>query len=172
MLKAAGIFLIFTAAAGMGYSKSLELTRREKELRAFLWLAACLKGAIRCGNASLAEAFREASLRFQGQYREFLLETAKRMEQAKGQSFDEIYRSSVADMLPGQSISREEQELVLSLGQKLGYLDREMQLGQLEEFEEELAFVLERLKRELPQKKKLCRSLGILGGILLGVLFW
>ena len=47
-----------------------------------------------------------------------------------------------------------------------------MQLRQIEMFEMELSEALEHLKKELPEKKKLCRSMGILGGILLGVLLW
>ena len=47
-----------------------------------------------------------------------------------------------------------------------------MQIRQIEVFETELSEALENLKKELPEKKKLCRSMGILGGILLGVLLW
>ena len=59
-------------------------------------------------------------------------------------------------------------ELVMALG----YLDREMQLRQLDVFEEELCRRLDFLACQLPEKKKLCRNLGILGGIFLGVLLW
>ena len=47
-----------------------------------------------------------------------------------------------------------------------------MQLRQLDIFEEELCRRLDFLACQLPEKKKLCRNLGILGGIFLGVLLW
>ena len=58
-------------------------------------------------------------------------------------------------------LSLEEQQCFLSLGEKLGYLDREMQVGQLELLEEEMRDRIKALKAAMPQKKKLYQSMGI-----------
>ena len=47
-----------------------------------------------------------------------------------------------------------------------------MQLRQLELCEEETLRFLEELRKEMPEKKKIYQSLGIMGGILLAVLLW
>ena len=47
-----------------------------------------------------------------------------------------------------------------------------MQLRQLELCEEETLRLLENLRKEMPEKKKIYQSLGIMGGILLAVLLW
>ena len=60
----------------------------------------------------------------------------------------------------------------MSLGGCLGYLDKKMQLGQLTLLEEELTEKLVLLRKKAPEKKKVYRSLGILGGIFLAVLMW
>lgn len=57
-----------------------------------------------------------------------------------------------------------------SLGEHLGYLDLEMQMKQLSLYEENLEEEISRLKEEASVKKRLYRSLGILGGLLLAVL--
>ena len=172
MLKAAGIFLIFLAGTGIGFSKSMEFTRREQELRNFLQIAAYLKGAVRCGNASLPEAFLETAGKMEGTYRDFLMCVSASMKDAQGRLFGSIFRDCAEKILTETALSIEEKETVFSFGGRLGHLDREMQIRQIEVFEMELSEALENLKKELPEKKKLCRSMGILGGILLGVLLW
>ena len=172
MLKTAGIFLILAAGTGLGYTKSKELTERERNLRAFMQSAAYLQGAVRCGNAGLSEAFRETGKRMEGVYREFLFEAADRMEETRGLTFEEIYRETADRCFPSQAFSIRERAIIYGIGEKLGCFDREMQLRQLEGVEKELSQALMELRKELPQRKKLCQSLGILGGILLGVLLW
>lgn len=172
MLKAAGIFLIAAAGAGMGFSKSRELTVREQQIKNFLQLAGYLKGAVRCGNASFPEAFEEIARRFEGEYSEFLRKVSRTLRSSTGQTLGEIFGTCAKESFVQTAFSREEKELVFSLGERLGYLDREMQLRQIEGFETELSAMLLILREELPEKKKLCRSLGILGGLLLGILLW
>ena len=62
--------------------------------------------------------------------------------------------------------------MFLSLGEKLGYLDREMQVAQLTLLEEELGYRIKTLKSAMPKQQKTYQSMGILGGILLAVLLW
>ena len=80
------------------------------------------------------------------------------------------------EMLPEGCVSingaEEERESFLSLGEKLGYLDREMQVAQLTLLEEELSHRIRTLKNTLPKQQKTYRSMGILGGILLAILLW
>lgn len=47
-----------------------------------------------------------------------------------------------------------------------------MQIRQLTLYEEELSRFIGALRGELPAKKKVYQSLGILGGILLAILVW
>ena len=56
------------------------------------------------------------------------------------------------------------------MGEHLGYLALEMQMKQLSLYEENLEEEISRLKEEASVKKRLYRSLGILGGLLLAVL--
>ena len=51
----------------------------------------------------------------------------------------------------------------------IGYLDLEMQQKTLALYLEELERAIEQLRREEPEKKRLCWGLGILGGLFLAV---
>lgn len=83
-----------------------------------------------------------------------------------------MYRECAQNDIKLLNIQKEEEELFFSLGSRLGYLDLEMQMKELLLYEEELTRRTEELRREMPAKKKVYESLGILGGILLAVLVW
>ena len=172
MLKTAGIFMILTAAAALGFGRSYELSLREKALEEILLMIRWLKGEICSQNASLHDAFWGVSVRMTGKYREFLAKTAETMENSPGIRFAEIYRRCAAEILGELPLSDKEWDLFLSLGEKLGYLDLEMQKKQLEFLEEELRCSVNDLRAEIPAKKKVYQSLGVLGGILLAILVW
>ena len=84
MLKVTGLVLILTAAVGTGYSISRELSLREKNLRQYLMLIISLKGEIRYGNSSLAEAFQRTVPRLQGPFRELAEQLAKELGSVEG----------------------------------------------------------------------------------------
>lgn len=172
MLKIIGMILMVTAGIGIGYEKSRVLSRREKVLESLLHMETLLKGEIRCSNASLYDAFCEMGEKLTGEYGEFLKETAVQMRNQTGEPFGEIFRRCAEKREFLQVLSLEEREGFLSLGEHLGYLDKEMQLRQLDLYEEELIRLIGRLRAEMPEKKKIYQSLGILGGILLAVLVW
>ena len=144
MLKLAGMFFLIIGGAGIGYARSLELTRSQKNLESLLQLLLLLKGEIRCANSTLPDAFREIADKIRD-------------------PFGHILRSRDR---------REEVEVLRSLGCRLGYLDKEMQIRQIEFLENNLEVRRNQLREKLPEQKKICQTLGILGGILLAVLFW
>lgn len=158
MLKIAGILMIFIAGTGMGAAKSMELTKREQNLKKFLWLTSCLKGAVR--RSCFPEAFLEISEKLDGMYREFLQNLADRLKSQEGQTLGQIFRDCARKHFRSAGFSAEEMELIASLGDRLGYLDREMQLRQLELFEEELCKRLELLAGELPEKRSCAGAWG------------
>lgn len=172
MLKLAGAILIVCASVGLGYSKSRELTLREKNLGDFLQLILCLKGEIRCGNSSLPDALRDTANRCQGTYEAFLKGVAERMESGAEESLQIIFRNSMEKYLTDLILEREEKNKIALLGERLGYLDREMQLRQLELYEADFQYFIQKLQKDKEEKKKIYRSLGAMGGIMLAVLFW
>lgn len=171
MLKAVGLILIITAGTGLGFSRCHALAEREKNLKAILRMVILLKGEISYGHSSLHDAFAMASEKLQGKFGEFLKETSLRMMDSPGMRFGEIFRECAQKKLQPLYLTKEEEETLLSFGEHLGYLDLNMQLRQLELFEKELVFWIENLQTEIPEKKKIFQSLGIMGGILLAILF-
>ena len=136
-MKTAGIILILFSGTGLGFCKSMELDTRLKILETLVQLLLLLKGEIRCTGAALEDAFLDVAAKMPGGYRLFMEETAKRLQKRPGIPFGSIFRECALKDLPLQKISAEERECFLSLGEKLGYLDREMQVAQLTLLEED-----------------------------------
>ena len=172
MLKLTGIFLIILSAMGMGLCKSLELTEKMKILESLIRILSLLKGEIRCTGASLEDAFLSVADKMSGDYRAFFEQLVQSMKKKSGCSFGELFQECAMRELPIDRLSEEDKNCFLSFGGCLGYLDKKMQLGQLTLLEEEMTEKLVLLRKKAPEKKKVYRSLGILGGIFLAVLMW
>ena len=175
MLKLIAALCMILGGAGIGYAGSRELTEREKNLEILLQILFLLKGEIRCGNSSLSEAFGEIAGKIEGSFSKILLDAAQEMG---GSNLTEILEHCIQKNIYLQNFAgahkNEEEgiEILQTLGRRLGYLDREQQICQIELLEAETEERRRQLREKLPEQKKICQSLGILGGILLAVLFW
>lgn len=170
MLRIYGLILIVVSGAGLGFAKSRELSAGLKAKEMLLRMVILLKGEIRCRNAPLSDAMAGAAAKLPGVYGTFLRKTAQETEERRGQNFGMIFRKNAELYLKELRLRKEEQEQLFSLGDHLGYLDFEMQMRQLELYEREVEESIRTLKSQLPERKKVCTSLGILFGILLAVL--
>ena len=172
MQKVMGILLILISCVVLGMGQSLALSKRLHGLEALLRMTVLIKGELRFAGVSLADAFDGASARMGGACGEFLRSVSQELKEKNGKNFASIFRECAVVHLDGLGLKKEEKRLLFSLGDHLGYLDLEMQMKQLTIYEEELSRLMEELRRELPEKKKVCQSMGILGGILLAILVW
>ena len=171
-MKIAGIILIVFSGAGLGICKSLELSRREKILEQLGKMIMLLKNQIRCTGDTIPDALLEVAGKMSGEYREFLLSTSGAVQKRNGNTFGEIFKDCARELLPLSKVSEEERGCFLSIGERLGYLDREMQVAQLSLLEADMDRCLGSLRRTMKEKKKLYQNMGIMGGIFLAILMW
>ena len=153
----------------MGFSGSMRLSEQIRILEKLLQMVICLKGEIRCGNASLPDAFYGAAGRMNGKYREFLISAADRMKAGTGEKLSQICRECAESALKKSCLTHGEKDAFFSFGY-LGYMDLEMQMRQLSLYENNLEAEILKRKAEVSGKKKLYQGIGILGGLLLAVL--
>lgn len=170
MYRIVGCILVVAAGAGLGVSESIRVSERIYTLEMLLRMVICLKGEIRCGNASLPDAFYGAAGRMNGKYREFLINAANRMKAGNGEKLSQICRECAEASLKKSCLTQQEKDAFFSVGEYLGYLNLEMQGRQLSLYEKAMEEEIAQLKEEARGKKKLYRSLGVLGGLLMAVL--
>ena len=172
MLKSAGLFLMVLAGTGLGFSSACRLTQRLKALNMCMQMAVYLKGEIRYGRLSLKDAFADGADKLCGEYREFFLAVSRELEGNKEKTFAQIFKECGEMHLGSLELTREEREEFLALGSRLGHLDVEMQCRQLELYEISLTQHIRQVRTQLPEKKKVYQSLGLLGGLLAAVMIW
>jgi len=60
-------------------------------------------------------------------------------------------------------------ELLKNMGTNMGYLDREMQVGAIDLYLEQLKLNIRKMQEELPEKRRILNCLGVMGGIFVAV---
>mgnify|MGYP002225811701 CR=1 FL=1 len=97
------------------------------------------------------------------------LVAGERLEANPECPFGSIWEAVLEEQGIRPMLGTEEWELMCRFGNSIGYLDLEMQQKTLALYLEELERAIEQLRREEPEKKRLCWGLGILGGLFLAV---
>jgi len=166
MVKILGLLFLFAGCCMFGISQSQNLKKRTELLGELKCMIVYLAGEIRCMHETLPEAFQKISGRVKSPYREFLLEIAKEMERESKKPIADIFEEGIRKM-KGCSLKREDLELIQNLGKQLGYLDVQMQLKNLELYEDFVEASLKKATAEYLQKARMYRYMGVLAGLFL-----
>lgn len=167
MIRTAALVLIAVSCAGLGFVKSQAMSTRIRNLMMLRKILRLLNGEISYGATPLPEAFYRIGSKMEMPFRDFLQDLSVDMQQYDGVSFSELFDRNVDCHLKGTRLSVDDREEWKEFGRMLGYLDREMQLSTLKSFDEALSWKIRELKEGLPARKKLCQSLGVMGGLFL-----
>ena len=81
-----------------------------------------------------------------------------------------IFRENAEKYLKNSELTQKDFEEFVQLGEYLGYLDTDMQKNTTQWYLQQLKTEIDILAGEIPVKKKLYRSLGVLSGIFLAIL--
>ncbi len=170
MLKVFGSMLTILAATLLGVYAAGEMEASYRELLYFQRVVGMLQGELRYSRAVLSHIFRKLGAEVKEPYGVWFKQMSIRMESRKGGRLGDIWRESVGLYLGASKLAKRERERLAELGSLLGDADIQMQLGFLAAYQEELALSAKDMYSEIQNKKKLCRCLGISGGILIAVL--
>lgn len=170
MLKITGSMVTIAAAALLGVCAAGELEAAYQELIYLQKLIGMIRGEVRYARSALSHVFRKVGEQAKPPYDVWLKQMSVRMESRKGGSLGDIWRESVNLYLRASKLPRGELQRLGEVGALLGGADADLGLGILGGYQEELAGAIEDMHREIQNKKKLCRCLGISGGILIAVL--
>lgn len=170
MLKLFGSMVTIGAATLLGAYAAAELEAAYQEMLYLNRLIAMLRGEIRYTRSILSHIFLKISKEAKKPYDAWLGQMCIRMESRKGGSFDEIWRETAAVYLGDSKLPRRERRKLEELGMLLGNADVEAQMNHLQNYQEQLALSIQDMRAEIQNKKKLCRCMGVIGGIFIAVL--
>lgn len=169
MLKLLGLLFLFVDCVFLGWNQSHGLKKRLELLEELKRLLLLLSGEIRCGHATLPEAFFQVGKKARSPYGEFFIKVSEELNGEVRKPLQEVFERQLKN-LHSSGLWKEDLELLLDLGKALGYLDLTMQLSTLKLYEDMLDASIQKAAGEYGPKAKMYRYLGVLGGLFLVVL--
>lgn len=164
MQKIVGCALIFLSCSGIGICKGIELQQHLKDLECVKGLFVLLKSELQYTRAPFVEVFQKLSKKTQGEFRNWTISLSQKLEKKGTGSFYEIWCDSIETNLSGTYLKKEEKEELKNLGKNLEYIES------IDLYIEQLEYNIKNTREEYQTKRKLCQSMGIMGGIFLVIL--
>jgi len=172
MIKMCGIILILASSAGIGFNLSNIMRLRLNELAELKKMILMLRGEIKYTGTPLGEAFGVIARRTKGVYSELFKNTGMELNALSGKTLPEIWKEQYAsELMKNEShLSDKDFKWLLQFAEGLGYLDKEMQLGTIELYMEQLDEIIEAGTKDFAKNSKLCKALGICAGLFLTII--
>lgn len=163
--------LVVAGCSGLGIWYRARLQDGIIQLQRLKQLLELLMSEIRYHNATLPESCRLAGKRMPRPWGEALLQIWEKLEKDMGMGFGESWREEIGLHLEDLPISEREKEVVLGVAECEGFCDAAMQLSALEQHRDLLEDTIKRRKEQLQEQGRMAVGLGILGGLLLVIVF-
>jgi len=176
-MRYVGILIMAGALVAGGFFAAEKWKERLSVLLLFRQMVYYLKGQILYSNSTLPEALCEVGTRFmdgrEGNLKEpgrFFIRVQERIAKERGTPFFAIWKEEAGRFPEGFPMDKKDLQNLSQLGENLGYADRDMQertlLFYLEQTDDSIAF----LKKEMENRTRLYRCLGMAAGLFLMVI--
>lgn len=156
--------MIIGASSGIGFAKSRELQNHLNELEETKKLFYLLRSELQYTRAPFAEVFEKIAAKVERPYREWLINLSQRLSEKAQGSFWRIWCLSIEEDLQGSNLKEDELEELKNVGKNLEYMES------LDLYIEQLEYKITNTREAYRSKRKLCQSMGIMGGIFLVIL--
>lgn len=170
MIKIIGSIFTICSSIAIGTYFSQSLTWRIEALKEMKNCILLLKGDIRYACTPLPEAFATIGGRKKNAFGKFFLKLSQQLKQLDGSTFVELWKKAVETDLSQTALKKWDKESFGKLGECLGYLDKEMQLNQIDFYLSQLEEEIKQLEMEKKEKKRLYQMLGVMGGLFVTIL--
>lgn len=170
MLRLAGGLLTVLAGCLLGNSLASEQDQICLEMRYLQGLVMKLRGELWYSRTMLPEILDQLAAVARTPYAEWFSGMADAMCRKESGDLSGIWERETEKYLSNGELPSAEVIRLKELGGSMGHADIEQQIRYLDRYLEELTGALREKQRELGEKKKICRCLGITGGILITVM--
>ena len=170
IMKIIGCVLIIVSTTGIGFYFSSDMRCRMEDLKEWKKLICLLRGDIRYANTPLPEAIHSISRRHEGNFHAFLSMVGTQLQELSGETLAAIWKSAAEKELTNTSLNKKDKMQLISFGENLGYLDKDMQMNTFELYLSQLEEEIADLGRTVKGKAYLYNSLGIMAGIFITII--
>jgi stage III sporulation protein AB len=172
MIKLLGASFIILAGTVIGMQTGGHLAHRPLQIRHLRTGLTLLETEIMYGSRPLAEALLAISARLPGGVARFFGRTAELLQEEPEWRASECWQRAVEQVWGYTALKEPEKQIVLQLGSVLGQSDREDQQKHIRLALVNLEHEEHNARDNQKRYEKMCRSLGVLSGILLVILLY
>lgn len=170
MFKIIGCICLMIGISGYGISLVAEYEMHLLALKQIEEMMTILSGYVSYERDTLTEAFRNSAKRVEGNSRVFLTKIVDRMAQQTGCSIAQIWREESVTW--EEALTEEEMDRFGNLFEQSGYLERNMQLHNLEKYKQELKEQIDELEEKKEGKMRVYYASTVMGGLFFCILLW
>lgn len=169
-LKTAGSILVILASTWLGLLMGRDLYQRVDRLGTMKRVLVLVRQEILYSGMPLFEIFASISNRFEKPYATWLYMLGEKTRKRQEGGFREIWSKTLSEYLEPCGWQKKDLESLKGLGAEMAGMDKEELVQVLNLYIERLEWKIEEGKKELEQKNRIFRSLGLMGGIFAVVL--
>ena len=156
--------MIIASCTGIGLNKGREMQEHLKALEEVKRIMYLIRSELQYTHAPFAEVFEKMERKTTPPFQVWLQQLARRLNKKEISSFEEMWCASISEDLKGSRLGDEELEELKRIGKNLEYTES-MNL-----YIEQLEYKIKQTRETYRTKRKLCQSMGIMGGIFLVIL--
>ena len=170
MLRLLAGILILCGSIGFSFQLCQEMRQRLKHIEQMQEIFRLFQSEISYSKAAFPEVCLAVSDRVMEPYKTALKEIYEQVIEKSGTQFPEIWRGVMEKCFKEIPVKKEEQEIFLEFGNRIGFIDWETQAGMLEKSRVQLEALYVQLKNVMENKEKVITGMGVLGGLMLVII--
>lgn len=171
MIKVIGVVIVILASWGYGSGLIGRLNQHKKQLFSLQELIDLFLGEIQYGKQPLQEVCAQIGQRMQSPFKEILFSVKEELALNRFQSFEMVWKEQCQHYKKELLLTEAENQVLYGLGKNLGYLDADAQVRHLHLYKREVENLLEQLEQSSKEKKKVYRSVSLMVGAMVILLF-
>jgi len=168
----AGAVALIIGCTAMGFYFAAKEGLRVRDLQEFKKALMILSSEIEHMRAPLPVACANIAKRTTKQVSTLFLEFSKLLEASEGETAYQLWMQALEGQKPYVHLAEEDWEIMESFGKTLGYLDKNMQQNAIAYAVEYIDEKTAGLLAQADKNKRMYRSLGVIGGLLLAIVLW
>lgn len=170
-MKYIGMALVLFSCSGMGLLYSYLFKKRVDDLNEWKKGIVLMKSEINFALTPLSEAFEAVGKKLDGQIKFFFSEMAQLLKISTNKSLDKIDNQTIRKMFKDTCLFDKDINKLISFVKNLGLTDKESQLNQMELHIKNMEEDIISAKNDEQKNNKLFKTLGVLSGIFIIVIF-
>lgn len=172
LIKTIGMGCILISGSTLGWHIDRVKIRRIEDLRGLRKALHMLGAEVNYAVTPLPMAIEAIMSKNHGRINEIFIKLLSLIKEKTGESMFILWEKAVKAQVPYLYLEEEDIKHLLSFGQVLGYLDKEMQKKNIEITLAYIESQINKLEKQQEKNGRLYRSLGVLGGCLLCILLF